>query len=314
MATVLVTGADGFVARVLTGQLRAKGHRVLATARVRRGGEEIAVGDVGDYGQWKTLLDNVEVVIHLAARAHVITETSPDPMAEFRRVNVDATLRLAHAAAEVGVRRFIFLSSIGVNGTFTTHRPFSELDQPNPTEPYSISKWEAEQGLVAIGARTNLKITRVRPPLVLGPGVKGNLRRLLKLLDSGVPLPLGSVHNTRSFIALEDLCELLVLCVTHERATSELFLAADDENLSTPDLLRRMAAGLGKRVRLIALPLPMLNIAARLVGADAELQRMTSSLIVNARHAQEVLAWRPRAGIRQGIEAMTRAYLTGEQR
>lgn len=269
----------------------------------------IEVGDIATYEGWPSLLTDVDAIVHLAARAHVLRETAPDPLAEFRRVNTAAVTGLATAAAAVGVGRFVFLSSIGVNGVRTQDHAFSESDEPNPTEPYAISKWEAEQGLMEIGARTRMGITRVRSPLIVGPGAKGNLRRLMKLVHSGIPLPFGAVRNRRSFIALHDLCELLVLCVVNQRAGGELFLVADDEDISTPELLRKMAKSLGHASRVFPMPLPVLRLAVRVAGAEAEFERMASSLQVNGRHAREVLGWKASVGIHEGIRSMARAYL-----
>lgn len=307
MKKILVTGADGFVGRTMSEHLVASGHTVLRVVRVRGDDGAIAVGDIASYHEWPSLLASVDVVVHLAARAHVLREVGGDSLERFRRVNVAATLQLARAAARAGVRRFIFLSSIGVNGVSTADRAFCEADEPNPSEPYAISKWEAEQGLLAIGER--MEITRVRSPLILGAGVKGNLQRLVKLVDSGFPLPLGAIRNRRSFIALDDLCKLLALCVAHERAGGELFLAADAEDLSTPDLLRSIADGLGRPVHLVPVPLPALRLAARAIGKEAELQRMASSLRVRADRVREILCWKSTIGLRSAIKSMTECYL-----
>lgn len=313
MARILVTGADGFVGRALSARLHAAGHTVLRVVRVQRDRDAIAVGDIGEYTLWPSLLSGIDVVVHLAARAHVMHERLADPFEEFRRINVVATLSLARAAAAAGVRRFVFLSSIGVNGVATTDRAFSESDTPDPTEPYAVSKWDAERGLVEIGTRTGLEIVRIRPPLVVGPGVKGNLRRLLKLVRSRIPLPLGALNNSRNFVPLEDLCELLALCTEHERASGELLLAANPEAISTPDLLRAIAEGLGCKLRLVSVPLPILGLVARIVGAEAELKRVASSLHVNADRAHELLSWRSDTSLRESIRSMAQSYLL-EQR
>jgi nucleoside-diphosphate-sugar epimerase len=306
MPRILITGADGFVGRALMQSFSAEG--LSATGVVRRGAghHTTAIGDLADYGQWPTLLANVDVVVHLAARAHILNESAPDPLAEFRRVNVAATLKLAQAAAQVGVKRFVFLSSIGVNGVASTDSAFVESDAPHPTEPYAISKWEAEQGLVSICA--GMELVRIRPPLIVGPGVKGNLRRLLQLVDRGLPLPFGAIHNRRSFIALDDLCDLLRLCAVHERAANDLFLAADPEQISTTDLLRRIAHGLARRALLVPIPLSLLRVAARALRVQALMERMTSSLCVNADRARTILGWSPRTGIVRGIGEMAEAY------
>jgi nucleoside-diphosphate-sugar epimerase len=307
-AKVLITGADGFVGRALAAHLRALAHPIVSVARKPGMSDAIATGDLADYRQWPTLLEGVSVVVHLAARAHITHALVPDELAEFRRVNVNMTLRLAQAAASAGVQRFVFLSSIGVNGTHTTGAAFSERDVASPTEAYAISKWEAEQGLLEIGARSKMQITRVRPPLVLGPGVKGNLLRLLHLVDWGVPLPLGAIRNRRSFVTLDDLCELLSLCVTDDRAAGELFLAANAEEISTSALMRAMADGLGRKLLLIPVPLPVLRGAASIVGGGSQLMRLSSSLRVDASHARTRLGWKSRTNLRAAIESMAQTY------
>lgn len=307
MTRVLVTGADGFVGRAIVRRLRAEGHSVFEVTRARSGEDVVAIGDIAEFDDWSKLTSGVAAVLHVAARAHIVAEPAAAPLAEFRRVNVEPTIRLASAAAMNGVGRFVFLSSIGVNGTFST-RPFCVRDQPDPTEPYALSKWEAERALLEVAAKTGMQITRVRPPLVIGAGVKGNLLRLLRLVDSGMPLPLGAVHNQRSFIDLEDLCDLLLLCLFDRRAGGELFLAADDEHLSTPELLRRIAAGFSRRARVFSVPLSVLSLAARALGAHAALERLTSSLLVDASHACVTLDWQARRGLSAGIREMAQAY------
>lgn len=306
---ILVTGADGFVGRLLAAQLRAAGHSVTRVVRTAGAGDAVAVGDISHFESWPGLLSGMDAVVHLAARAHVLRETASEPLAEFRRVNVGATVRLASAAAAAGVRRFVFLSSIGVNGIATTAGAFSESDPPNPSEPYAVSKWEAECALLELAAGTGMEITRVRPPLVVGAGVKGNLRRLLRLVDSGIPLPLGAIRNQRSFIALDDLCALLASCVAHPRAGNELFLAANLKELSTPELLRALAEGLGRAARLVPVPTRMLQLGAGVFGWGPEVRRMIFSLRVDAARARAILGWSEQSGLDQGIRTMTAHYL-----
>jgi nucleoside-diphosphate-sugar epimerase len=305
---ILITGADGFVGRALAAHLAADGHTLRTAVRVRRSEGAIEVGDIAVFQDWQRLLQGIDVVVHLAARAHELHESALDSVAEFRRVNVDATLRLAQAAAVAGVRRFVFLSSIGVNGSLTVGRAFSESDEPNPTEPYAISKWQAESGLIDIGLRTNMRVTRVRPPLIIGAGVKGNLRRLIRLVDSHIPLPFGAIRNRRSFVALDDLCELLARCVTDQSAADQLFLAADPHEVSTPDLLRHMAEALGVRAWLVPVPLSALYLAGGLIGLKPELLRISSSLCVDSGHARDILEWKVRFGLRSAISQMIDCY------
>jgi nucleoside-diphosphate-sugar epimerase len=307
MTRVLVTGADGFVGRALVCRLRDAGHSVLEVTRARSGQDVVAIGDIGAFDDWTRLTSGVSGIVHVAARAHVLKESAADPLAEFRRVNVAPTIRLARAAAVCGVRRFVFLSSIGVNGTSST-RPFTIDDVPNPSEPYALSKLEAEQGLLEVAAGTSLEVVRVRPPLIIGAGAKGNLLRLMRLVDSGLPLPLGGVRNHRSFIELNDLCDLLLLCLFEPRAAGELLLAADGESISTSELLRRIAAALGRRARILSVPPWLLSLAASSVGVRGTLERMTSSLLVDSGHARACLGWQPRRGLDAGIRDMARAY------
>jgi nucleoside-diphosphate-sugar epimerase len=301
---ILVTGADGFVGRALCARLRDNKYDVVAVTR-RSAPGVVGIGDIGEFTQWEPLLANVTAVIHLAARAHVFSNSHD--AAEFPRINVDAAVQLARASANVGVRRFVFLSSIGVNGSSTSKRPFTESDVPEPLEGYAVSKWRAECELMRIASTTAMELVRVRPPLVIGPNVKGNLLRLLQLLDRELPLPFGGVRNLRSYVGLEDLCALLMLCVEHPAAASTLFLAADPEEVSTPELLRRLARGLERKSRLFSVPFWMLQLATQAIGRRKELERMCSSLRVDASLAREVLGWRP-AGLDRAIDAMCGAY------
>lgn len=250
----------------------------------------------------------VDVVIHLAARAHVIREENADPLAEFRRVNVQSTMELAQLAAEARVTRFIFVSSIGVNGNRTSGAPFRESSPAAPVEPYALSKWEAEQGLRTIERDCGLGVTIVRLPLVYGPNVKGNFLRLLRLVDSAVPLPLGAITNLRSYIGADNVCDFLLTCIHHPKAPGELFLLADGEDISTPALVRKLAASLGKPARLFPLPRLVLRTLAGMVGRRAEMDRLTDSLQVDATHARKRLDWVPPVSLSAGIDAMGRWY------
>jgi nucleoside-diphosphate-sugar epimerase len=306
---ILITGADGFVGRTVIARLEAAGFELVRVVRTPGDPGAVVVRDLVDFPGWSSLLCGVDAIIHLAARAHVLHENIPDPLAEFRRVNVTMTLQLAEAAANAGVRRFIFLSSIGVNGLRTTGRPFSERDTPRPLEPYAISKWEAEQGLNAIAARSAMQITRIRPPLILGPGVKGNLLRLVRLVDRGIPLPFGAISNRRSYLTVDDLCELLYLCLLRPEGGNDLFLAANDESISTPELMRAIAAGLGRETRLFPVPWALLRTVTGLFGAGAQLERLASSLQVDATLARMTLDWVPQTSLHAAIELMSVGYL-----
>jgi nucleoside-diphosphate-sugar epimerase len=218
-------------------------------------------------------------------------------------------VRLAESAAAAGVRRFLFLSSIGVNGSESGAHLFSEADVPAPTDPYAISKWEAEQALLDIAARTRLQIVRIRPPLVIGAQAKGNLLRLMRLVERGLPLPFGAIHNARSFVAVEDLCDLLWACCRAENVAGELFLAADPEELSTPQLMREIGAAFGSDPWLVPVPEPVLRFVARAAGLQPQINRLISSLRVDASKARRMLGWQPRVGLHAAIGSMARAYL-----
>jgi UDP-glucose 4-epimerase len=302
---IVVTGADGFVGGALVPYLRARGHEVQALARNAAPGV-LAIGNLTEFSDWARVLQGASIVVHLAARAHVMKETAPDPDAEFSRINVEATRRLALASRESGVRRLVFLSSIGVNGTSTGVEPFREADAPRPTEPYARSKWAAEQILLAVCAH-QVELVRIRPPLVIGTGAKGNLERLLRWVRSGLPLPFGAIRNARSFVALEDLCALIELCAGERLAAGQLYLAAHPEPLSTPDLIRAMGEGLGRCVRLPKVPVIVLRALAKAAGINA-FERLSGSLVVDTQHAREHLGWRCTTDLREAVRRMARAY------
>jgi nucleoside-diphosphate-sugar epimerase len=258
---------------------------------------------------WGDVAKGVDVVLHLAGRAHVMREAHADPLEEFRRVNCRATLALARTAAAAKVRRFVFVSSIGVNGSATDAVPFTEESVPAPTEPYAISKWEAEQSLRQLCAGADMECVIIRPPLVYGPDARGNFARLLRLVASGVPLPLGSVANLRSYIGVENLCSLLEVCLQHPAAADELFLAADGEDVSTTTLITEIARAMGRSARMFPCPIGLLRAAASVVRRSAEVQRLTSSLQVDGSYARRRLGWVPRVPLRAGIAAMAKAFV-----
>lgn len=310
---VLVTGADGFVGRVLVDRLRRHGRPVVAVTRgllaERSGGGAGARGDLADFAHWPDLLAGVEGVVHLAARAHVIRDAATDPLAEFRRTNVAGTECLLRAAVASGVHRFVFLSSIGVLGNDSGARAFKADDPPRPVEDYARSKWEAEQRLHSIAPGTSIETVVVRPPLVYGPGVKGNFRRLLGLVDRGLPLPFAGLEARRSFIGVENLAELLVACVDHPEASGQTFLAADGEDVTLPGLLEALGRGLGRPARLFRAPWGLLDALAKLAGRHEDLARLAGSLRVDASRTRRVLGWEPRVSFEAGIRAMAHWYL-----
>ena len=295
MTRVLVTGANGFIGRALTETLAGRGLAVRAAVRSPAAlpGEVRTVGEIGPYTEWRRVLAHVDAVVHLAARVHVIRETAADPLAAYRAVNVAGTARLAHECAAARVPRLVFVSSIKVNGERTRGWPFTETDPPAPEDPYGVTKLEAEEELRSIAAGTGLEIVVVRPCLVYGPGVGGNLARLMRAIERGVPLPIASVRNRRSLIGLANLCDLLARCATDPRAAGETLLAADGQDLSTPQLARALAEGIGRPARLLPVPPRLLELAARLAGAKAAYERLCGSLEVDGSKARRLLDWEP---------------------
>jgi nucleoside-diphosphate-sugar epimerase len=306
---ILVTGAGGFIGRALCDALATAGRPLRRVARARDATlpDAVAVGDIGPATDWRAALEGARCVVHLAARTHVMRESAADPLAEYRRANVEATARLAREAAAAGVRRLVFMSSIKVNGESTT-RPYTEADPPRPEDAYGVSKWETEQALAVIAAATGLEVVVLRPPLVYGPGVKGNFLRLMRLIARGVPLPLASVANRRSLIYVGNLADAVVAAIDAPGAAGRTLLAADAEDLSTPDLVRAIAHSLGTRARLLPCPPALLNLGAALVGRRAVAARLTGSLQVDASALRRELGWRPRAALAQGLEETARWF------
>lgn len=294
MNKILVTGANGFVGSALCQALEAAGIDHTAAMRVDNGGPRArVVGELDGATDWRAALAGCDTVIHLAARVHVMDERAADPLALFRKVNVDATLHLAREALAHGVRRFVYVSSVKVNGEASGARPFSASDTPAPCDPYGLSKLEAEQGLLALAAGSALEVVIVRPPLVYGPGVKANFLQLIKLVRKGVPLPFALVRNRRSMVALGNLVDLLLLVARHANAPGKVFMVSDGADLSTPQLIAAMAAALGRPPRLWPVPAALLRGGARLLGKGAVADRVLGSLQVDIGPTCAALGWRP---------------------
>ena len=365
---VLVTGANGFIGQALCKRMLADGYQVRGAVRGQEKtevgclrsdvgkrqksevrdqkngkrrpevGERVMVGDIGPETDWSEALSGIEGIVHLAARVHVMRESAADPLAVFREVNVAGTERLARQAAEAGVKRLVYISSVKVNGERTGDRGqrsevrgqekaevgsqksevrgrrsevrgrecelkevFSEKDVPCPQDPYAVSKWEAEQILAEISSATGIEIVIIRPPLVYGPNVRANFLRLLRWVNKGVPLPLGMVDNRRSLVSLDNLVDFLITCIEHPAAAGETFLVSDGEDLSTPALIRRIALSMNIPARLIPVPVCLLRLGGSLLGKKSEVDRLCGSLQVDISKAKSVLGWKPPLSVDEGL-------------
>lgn len=316
MNKVLVTGANGFIGKALSAELIAAGFDVKGTVRSAasraKQSADIIVGDINARTLWQDALQDVDVVAHLAARVHVMKETVVDSLSAFREVNVMGTENLARQAAAHGVRRFIYLSSIKVNGE-QTERAFSADDDVIPQDAYALSKWEAEQALKKVSAETGMEIVIIRSPLAYGPGVKGNFLRLLKLVNSGWPLPLGKVNNKRSMVSVDNLCDLIKTCIDHPRANGRVFLVSDGHDLSTRDLVNMIADHMQRSIRLLSLPLGWLYGLAGMTGKKPEVERLCSSLQVDIRSTCDTLEWLPPYSVDEAVRK-TVAWFIAQKR
>jgi nucleoside-diphosphate-sugar epimerase len=304
---ILMTGANGFLGSRLADRLEAD-TRYELTCAVRRKASAVLVRTIlidglGADTEWGEALTDQTLVVHTAARAHIMKDEEVDPLMKYREVNVAGTLNLARQAATAGVKQFIFISSIKVNGEQTPlGQPFFSHDNPSPEDFYGISKNEAEQGLRELAAETGMEVVIIRPPLVYGPGVKGNFASMIKLVGKGLPLPLGAVHNKRSLVALDNLVDLIITCIDHPGAANETFLVSDGEDLSTTQLLQGVAAAMGEPSRLIPVPAGLLHFGATLLGKKAVAQRLLGSLQVDISHTQKCLNWTPPFTVKQGLQ------------
>lgn len=312
---LLLTGATGFVGSALQQSILASEKYDLTIAvrgaiDVPSAVRVVPVADLTAATDWTDALQDVDVVIHSAARVHVMNDLSTDPLAEFRKVNVDGTLALARQAVAAGVKRFVFVSSIKVNGEKTElGSPYFADDLPNPVDPYGVSKYEAEQALLALAQETGLEVVIVRPVLVYGPGVKANFRNMMKWVSRGVPLPLGAIHNKRSLVALDNLVDLILTCAEHPAAVNQVFLASDGNDLSTTQILQQLGVAMNKPTRLLPVPMSWLGFAFGLLGKRKFSQRLCGSLQVDITKNQQLLGWKPSVSVEDAMFKTAKAYL-----
>ncbi len=313
---ILLTGATGFLGGALMSRLAENPMYKGVVAAVRsksviwpNGVNQVQVGDLLSTTDWSNALKGVDVVLHCAARVHWGQDEIKNSLEVYREVNVNGTLNLARKAAQAGVRRFIFISSIKVNGEFTLPgKPFTADDIPSPSDDYSLSKLEAELGLVDIQAQTGMELVIVRPPLVYGPGVKANFASMMRWLKFGIPLPLGAIQNQRSLVSLSNLVDLILTCIYHPAAANQILLVSDGEDVSTPDLLRRMGRAMGCEARLLPVPERLLRVAADIVGRADTAQRLCSSLQVDIFKTRHLLGWKPPYTLEDGLAQAAQGF------
>jgi nucleoside-diphosphate-sugar epimerase len=303
---LLITGASGFLGRALSLEAFRRGFKVCAAVRefaiLPTYIDVVSLGDVDSSTDWFYALTGCEVVVHLAARAHVSDKIEGDSLEEFRKVNVKGTLNLARQAAASGVQRFVFISSIGVNGAETFRVPFSHLDTPAPHSPYAQSKHEAELALHKIAEESGMEVVIIRSPLIYGPDAPGNFGSLMRWLMRGVPLPLGLVNkNRRSFVALDNIIDFILICVQNPKAANQIFLVSDGEDVSTADLLRRLGSAMGKPVRLVPVPVVWLEFGAMLLGKREMFQSLCGSLQLDTSKTSRLLNWKPPVSVDEGL-------------
>ena len=311
---VLVTGASGFIGRAVISALQDQNFVVRAASRMpgsaaieAPGVEWVKMGELGPDTDWSSALDGIEGVIHLAARAHLMNDPAPDPLAAYRRINTQGTEGLARAAAAAGVKRLVFLSTAKVHGEKSGTTPFSENDEPKPIDPYAISKWEAEQALARVSRATGLEYVVLRPPLVYGPGVGANFLRLLRLAKYGLPLPFASINNRRSLVFVDNLANAVVTVLLSPVAAQGTFLVSDGEDISTPTLISRLTTAMGRPSRLFHLSPPLLRLLFSVIGQGAAADRLMQSLQVDSTRLQ-TLGWRPTVSMDEGFRRTVKWY------
>ncbi|HEX4947396.1 MAG TPA: SDR family oxidoreductase [Blastocatellia bacterium] len=311
---VLVTGASGFVGQAVCQHLAESGLSVIKALRNSAGDQTDAriVGEINAQTDWSQALLGVDSIVHLAARVHVMHDVAADPLSEFRKVNVAGTVNLAQQAAQAGVRRLIFVSSIKVNGEKTEEQQFTEMDKPAPQDPYSISKFEAEQQLQEIAHQTGLEVVILRPPLIYGPRVKANFYQLMNAVYRGWPLPLGSVHNKRSLLYVNTFADAIKVSLTHPNAVGKTFLVSDDESVSTSELVSKLGRHLHRAPRLLNIPVTWMKLGGKFSGKSAAVDRLTSSLVVNSNKIRQDLGWTSPYSFDLGIQKTSEWFLSSK--
>jgi nucleoside-diphosphate-sugar epimerase len=296
---VLVTGATGFVGRPLCEQLIQNSFGVRGSVRITEtpinlpvGVQAAEISSIGSATDWTTALTGIDIVIHLAARVHVMVDTSEDPLEAYRQVNVAGTENLARQAVACNVKRLVFISTVKVHGE-ETDLPYTELDILAPEDPYGVSKQEAEDVLRQVAAETGLEVVVIRTPLVYGPGVKANFLRLIETVQRGIPLPLACLRNSRSLIGLRNLVDAIITCATHPQSAGNSYLVSDGEDVSTPELVRRISTAFGRSSRLFPVPLPLMRLAGILTGKGTAVDRLAGSLTVDTTKIRRELGWQP---------------------
>jgi len=312
---ILVTGASGFIGRLLCTRLVSAGWRVRGTllegesaASLAEGVEPVVVEPLGPTTSWEQPLQGIEMVIHLAARVHVMADQASDPLAEYRLVNTEGTTRLAREAAKAGVKRLLFISSIKVNGE-ESPLPYTETSPAGPTDPYGVSKWEAEQSLRRTEAETGLQVVILRPTLVYGPGVRANFLAMLRVVHRGLPLPLASIRNRRSLLYTGNLVDALAACAAHPAASGRTFLLSDGEDVSTPELIRRTASALKVPARLLPFPPALMRLAGVVARKSAAVDRLTGSLTVDSSCIRRELGWKPPFTMEEGLRVTAEWFI-----
>ncbi len=313
---ILITGATGFIGQRLTAELLAQTtHRITVLTRKHKTHlpskvRTILIDSIENISNYAQQLSGIDVIIHLAARVHRMDDTARNTYPAYKAINMDSTLRLANQAAAAGVKRFIYISSIKVNGESTeTGHPFKAEDPPHPMDPYAISKYESECALLQLSQSSGMETVIIRPPLVYGPGVKANFMKLMRLVSRGLPLPLGAVENRRSLVSIDNLIDLIRLCIDHPDAANQVFLVSDDHDLSTTELLRCIATGMNRPIRLIPFPTPLLRLAAKLFGRNDIANRLFGNLEVDISKTKTLLGWQPVKTPEEAIRQTAQSYL-----